>query len=790
MSKIINIIRNKRNLLFIVFWGILFLLCVVPLLSGLYGDCYNDIEVESLQSETLPISSPIISQQIILQGRMKNLGIYFVTSNTANTGGKIKISLEQGSTYAEEIMDTSKIKTSDFYYFTSHLSYFKSGNALVKIQALNSAANSSVSCVVSHTLVSGLPAALENNKVLGGPLVLKYNIFKFNFYFYYDSILLFLLLCILIITSYLLIYKRELLDKHNILFLCSFSIIFLTVSIKNPNVSVFGDPISEAAYEFWQKAHYLGFFHSLMSLMSGESMAWLERIFISISDFLSPSGKYVFTIAQFLELSFISAVTSMVCLKSFKRYFSDEIRLLFSIFVGSLLYFNYAYNFNCSSYWGTFFFIVFALMNLKSLKKYQYILGVVLAGILCLSRIFYIVLVPICIFLLIVDGKKLGRRFRILCYTIIACSSFQSIYSVCTNACLSNESFLSNIKDKGILAVIGNTFYYQVQVFNSLFTNHANINGLLSNLLYLTLFLFLICYSCYHLFKDRDKKLSSCVVALILFGLGTILIDVLTSGNWLAIAFPNNYSAKVDWNKNYFQQADFHFSFAYTSACFLGMAILYYLKSNFAARLQEFKSPVDAEKVKNTVQKIGCTCFAFVILFLGSQTANLSETMRYVPTEWKKVYKVTHQSSYYIPINVSYPVASINLSHNSYDMIFAYSQANKFIYWKDGDPQYSSDIVYNKAVIGNISNIGSMNVLSLSVLKANTNFETTYIAVFYDQSGKELTRVTQSNSTDRAYINFMLDKPLKNVYSVSLITTDGLPVYVKDAMQFGISEYK
>lgn len=781
---------NRSVLDFAATLLVLILLCAVPLVTGLYSECKTKVSVDPTGLILVPINNQAVTQKIYLQGKLLDISIYFNLSNLSNPQGTVSVKLEQGSLSEEKDVKLSKLVSGSFYQFKGDYSVFEEGSATLTVVA-NSTDKTEVSCAVSATLTSGLPAAVTSKNGLSGPLEIQYNIFTRNQYFVYDTLLFTLLLLTLILTSWLLTFKREVLGKVNYLFFCSFTIIFLSVSLNNPIASFYGQPISEAAYEFWFKAHEYGFIKSMMALMSGESLVWLERILIYVADKLSFSSKNIFVIAQIMELTFISAVTSMICLKSFRRYFCDEIRLLFSIFMGSLLFFIYGYYFYGVSYWSTFFFIAFALMNLEGLKKWQYVGGLLLTIIMCVSRIYHVVLIIACLFLLVVLGKKRGRRFRILNITAIIASTFEGLFTVyAAGKAMSNAGFLQNVIDMGIPRLINNTIYYKVQVLNSLFTHQANQNGLISNMIWLFFLVACIVIVLYMLFsKKYDSTVPAAMISLGMISLGTIAINVITSGNWKTVSFPISYSAKVNWTTNYYQQADFHFSYAYICTAFLLMGVLYVVKNYCVTVLKPYMVPENASQALQIFQKSGCLAFSVVILLLGSEVAHNKVSVTSAPTEWQAVYGVTDQVAYYVPINVDYPVATISLAHNSYPMMFGYLTDGKWGRWQDGDSAYSIDIPYTNAVLGDSSDIETKGLLSICAHKALTNFETTYIAVLFDRAGNELARIPQANSTDRVWIDFMLEKPLGNVYSVEFKLSTGESAYVNNALQLGISMY-
>lgn len=776
-----KLIGDKRFKMFLLIFMLAFI-SIVPLMSNLLIDSKNIVEVESQDSWLQTISGNKLEQDIILQGKLKNIGVYFVINSIANEEEYISVTIEQADKSITENVLVSDIISEDYNYIKFKLSEFEEGTAKLILNGENLSEGTDVNCIISKTLISGLPSAFVDSKECGGPIILKYEIFKYNMYFYYIIVLLSILVLTVVFTAFIIVYKKSWLDKYNILYICSFSIIFLVISINNPIASFLGEPISEAAYEFWYKAHEFGLLKSMMILMSGEALAWLERIFIFTADKLSNSNKYVFTIAQLMELTFIAGVISMFCLKSFKRFFRDEIRLIFTVFTGTMIFFPKLYYFYCTSYWGIFFIIAFALMEFDKLKKGQYIAGLILTIIICVSRIYYVVLIPITIFLLLCTWKNSRIRTKLYFFTVLIASTFEGVASISIGrANLENTNFVDGIKNMGIVRILENTLYYQVQIMNSFFSHQENTNGLVSNLFFLILFIGIIIAFVYTLIsKKYDNKIPCFVGALGMLSFGTIMMNVITTGSYEQVAFPINYSKKVDWTTNYYQIADHHFINAYIVICILIMLVMYLVK-------EKINKEIEINKMIKAIE-IG-SLYIFVLL-LVVQFAPVKVSAKIAPTEWKKIYGITQNESYYASINVDYGVAPISLQHNSECVLFAYDSAGNFVQWDNSRRDaYDTTKVYHTQLIGDAGNIEDRELLTLTVHKAMSNFETKYVAAFYDRQGNELARVAQANSTDRVWVDFIPDKPLENVYSIAFFLEDGREAYVSNALQIGVSAF-
>jgi hypothetical protein len=182
--------------------------------------------------------------------------------------------------------------------------------------------------------------------------------------------------------------------------------------------------------------------------------------------------------------------------------------------------------------------------------------------------------------------------------------------------------------------------------------------------------------------------------------------------------------------------------------------------------------------------------FYICALLLVMQFAPVKVSAKIAPTQWKKIYKITQNDNYYASINVDYGVAPISLEHNSVGMLFAYDSSGTYTYWDNSrTDMYDLTTAYHLQVLGNTSDIEDKEVLTLTAHKAMTNFETKYVAVFYDKQNNELARVTQANSSDREWVDFIPDNPIENVYSVAFFLEDGNVAYVNNALQIGVSSF-
>ncbi|MCI8623293.1 MAG: hypothetical protein HFG26_06460 [Provencibacterium sp.] len=795
--------QKSQWLKFLLILALFTAICVLPLCSQLYAFSRRTVTVEQKDIQLASVKDTVVSQRILLQGRMDNLKIFFYAPSGRLYGNAaVTIAVTQEGARSERTVKAQQLlvggayeipkwaretpvsKKESMYQFRGKLSGFKPGWAEVSVVGTGLPEGTDLFCGVSRTLVSGLPSAAAGINDLGAPLVLEYDILKIDGAFVYETALLIALCAVGIFTAFLLSWKPDWQERYNLLFLCVFLSIYFFVSIRQPMASLRGEPRSEAAYEFWYKAHEWGFFRSLMSLMSGEALAWMERILIWAADKLSPV-RYVFVAAQLLELTFISFVTAMPAFNAYRRYFSDEVRMAFSLFLGTALLFVKAYFFWSVSYWSLLFFIAFALLDLERLKRWQYGAGLALTAVLCVSRIFHAVLIPVALLLAAVLGKKCGRRFRGYCYTAAAASSFEMLYSLLAGQHLSGSVGLAaGIKNLGIGRILFNTLYFQLQALNSFFTAKEHFLGGISNAIFFCIWLLLAAYALQQLFKkDGNKPISCFLLSLGFISFGTIAATVVTSGSYDWVSMPYNYSAQVNWGENYYQEGDLHFAYAYICIVYLLMGGLFFAKEWL--RGSEWFASMNSLERRCTVFFGRFLTAAVFVLLCMIQSPSREIEVKVIPTEWQAISHITKNDRYFAAINAWYGVAPISLEHHSDEMIYGVDKEGRGMLWDPNKPAYEEDAPYHTAGLGAISDLEDKEILSVTARRALTNFDVCYIAVFRDADGQELARIRQANSPERIWLDFIPEEPLKGVYSISFELEDGNMAYIQDGLQVG-----
>lgn len=789
----------------------LLLLCYIPMLDTAFSYSEKEVVVERENLQYVSLKDTEVNQLVYIEGELKSLTIYFYApSGSMYNDSVVNVSLTQGdnvvtnSIVARRIAVESSYDRQDDstfedeqmlrfsrYSMEADFSCIEEGEAMLTLCGIGIPEGTDLFCLVSDTITSGLPSASANSNVLGHPLAIEYEVMVHNMYYVYDIIMLAILLLLLLVVAWSFSYKGDLL-KTNCLYLYAFFIIFTCISIQAPTAVWFGNPRSEAVYEFWYKAHTMSFGESLMSLMSGESLAWCERILMWIADRISPI-QYVFVVAQVMEAVLISALAAMPCLKTFNKYFGKFERLCFSIVLGVFTLYLKAYYFWSVSYWAVIFIVLFWFVDMKKLKNYQYLLALCFTIILCVSRIFHVIFIPVAIVVLLTIGKKQGRRFRVYCYTLILACSFEGIYSMAAGTSLVKESsLLQNIGDIGVGRIIENTIYYEVQVINSLLYGKEHMVGLTANIIGLLVIMGVIGFCIYSLLhKGKSKTIGCILLGLGILSFGTIAITVITSGSYEQVQFPHNYSTKVDWNCNYFQNCDLHFTYAYISLLFILVCFIYVLKNKVFDMMKKSIKSDEYDTAEKKIQNIFKLCIYLLLLNLVVVNAKQREKIdNSLAADWNAYYTVVDNECCFMPVNVIYRAAQISLEQNSDTWIYGIDVEGNGYFWENGDEVYTFDKPYSKADVGCISDIDTKSILSITTKKAITNFDICYVAVLRDDKGNELARIRQSNDLDRVWIDFVFDEPISGVDSIEFETEEGMTAFVENAIQIGVVSYE
>lgn len=778
-----KIVKSKpKEIKFGIYIILLSLFIILPLLSFSHSNILHTINAEVDTTNSLVIGNNNIIQNIYLQGDLKEFTLYLSKSLTQETENEVIVTLSQNNKVITCSLPISKIKSNQYNVFKGDFSKFDKGTVSVKISLKDKELEgNTIKCYLSNDYYTGLPNATANGEELNNCLAVNYQIYKFNNIYIYNIFLYLSLVVIIIFTSYTICFRDDWIQKYNLLYLCSVCIITLVICIRQPVASYLGEPISETAYDFWYNANKFNLLENLGKLEAGLYLSWLQRIIAYISTNLFDSTKYVFVIMQMFQTIFIACVCSLVCLKFFSKFFENIWRILFAFFLGTQLIWQHGYLYHILGYWGIFIIIALLFSDLNKLKKWKYIVLYAIACVCCFSKMYYVVLIPVSIYLLLLKNLQLSKRHKLLCIGLMISASLQFVLTYqLTRTVIASREGLGTIQLINPKILINNIIYYQVQVLNSFFLNKESGNPLFVNLFFLMVMVIMIVWWIRSMFSKRatliEKRVWGAIGGLGVMSLSSIAINIITDSSTSV-----DLTVMADWNNTtlmfgaLFSQQHYFF-------CKVALAIMCLVATyGILNRCVIFK--------EMTYGCNGVLVIIFTLAFIQftPQYNRYYNGIEEFPTEWKKVYKVTNNESYYIPINVGYPHSLISLCENSFGVLIGYDLDDNWKQLFHAQP-YNENHVYQSAIIGEVKDIKENPILSISVKKANVNFDAYYDIILYDKTGNILDRVTQSNSPNRRWIDFMFDKPISNIYSVEFVhTLDNTPAYITDALNIGVS---
>lgn len=760
--------ESKKNIYFLIYIIVFTILLIAPSADSITRNSYKEI-TSGINSNALYSVKDVIKQDIILEGKLQNLSIPVYMPYSGNYGdASVAVTVIQGD-YQKRVL--IPIKDISGILDLSLKKYdLSKGTATLLLEGVGFSEDTDLYVYKSDMLNTGLATAFRNDISINGPICLTYHIVLFNSIFYYSILLLIFVFFIVIGVSYLFV-NIEKFKKKNLFFWLSYLLIFLLISVNNPQTSFYAEPVSEMTYEFWYKAHNMGFFQGLMSLMSGECLVWPERILMYVSDLIAPT-KYVFLVAQIFELLLISGSASMLCMDEFDKYLPIEIRFPLSVILGSNVLFAKAYFFWSVSYWVVFFLLFFAFFDMEKMRNVNYYMGLVVTVIFCVSRLYNVVFIPIAFFCFLFQ-KERGKKFRIYCVVIAAASTFGVIYSLFAGAI----NHLSTNKGVDIILFINNTLYWYLQVFNSMIFGQIINNQLAVNFCSLVLFIVLLFWMAklYFSKNKNNMKIASIILCAGIMGAGSVMLNVATSYMSSTVQMAYNYSEKINWSETHYQNADLHFAFAYFSFIIIVCCIGCYIWRNCIA---------NNFSIKKRVMLLSLTSFVLFLCFIRNSTE--AELISNMCVDWKNTYYVTENENYYISVNNDYLVAPISLTQNSSAKIIGRDSLGNMYEWNYGDTEYTHTDLYNEADLSNIPELLNDKILALTVKKGLTNFAVAYYANLYDINGNLISSVRQTNDTNRIFADFFFEEPIQGVAKISFTLEEGYPVYVMDALQFGL----
>ncbi|WP_157859526.1 hypothetical protein [Leptotrichia buccalis] len=706
----------------------------------------NDINVEA-ESEILKGTQ--IYQDIYIPKNMKKYGIIFATYARKNTG-KIRVKIVQNSVEKEELIDISKLKDNDVRYINLNYKAFKKGMARLVIEGIDGVAGNAVTVYKSEDVSLG--KMVVNNQNTGKGILQKMEYREVNSMTRVQ-------IALTIFIFFLLLYIDRLMEreKDKKLYFTTIVLIYFLITIKAPTVTIFTEPFAEIVTNYFVNVTTMGTIKNLFSMDAGYLPLYLRLITLIVVKGLRMSPRISVILMQNFAMLLMLSINSVFILNNYKKYGSIFFRFTVSLILGNFSIFPFfeTHVFVDLPYFNLVAIILISLLDFESLSKKKFILLMISVPILCFSKSYFLLFLPISVLISIIFWKKIYRRQKIYLFLLGLSALFQVMYMYFNKdgwKVYSNSDVNLNFID-----IVNNIFYPIFQNVRYLFyPNITSSNILNMNLIFSIITILGIISGIYYLYRYRNKE-SIISVALIMITFGATLLNIVSKIS----------NDKISWKSTSGIIENRHSFFILIPIIFFGILFIYnYLKEE-----------KDDRKKSRVYTLIGLLLFTRFLIFDNSLLPNLKESY----SDWSIYSKFYNENEYLIPIEPSFWSTSKNVDVH-------------YTGYRDIHPIIRDDTKIKKMFINPyiIKQIHEINFespiylthLYLTRLRAD-NFNKLKVRG-YDSNGNVVVELNQLNDKARKNIGFRNYKRVK-ISKIEIFTEDSQEAYVFPTVLYGIA---
>ena len=743
--KMMTVAKWKKRLPFIfLFLGIL-ISCVSYIISNTEIKIFtNDINVEA---ENEILKGTRIYQDIYIPKNLKKYGIIFATYARKNTG-KIRVKIVQGSIEKEELIDVSKLKDNDVRYLNLNYKAFKKGIARLIIEGVDGTSGNAVTVYKSEDISLG--KMVVNNQNTGKGILQKMEYREANSMTKVQIVLT-------IFVFFLLIYIDKLIEekKDKKLYFVTVILMYLLLTIKAPTITVFTEPFAEIVTNYFVNATTMKTINALFSTDAGYLSLYSRLITLIVIKGFRMSPQISVILMQNFAILLMLFINSLFILNNYKKYGNIFFRFTVSLILGSFSIFPFfeTHVFVDLPYFNLVAIILISLLDFESLSKKKFILLMISVPILCFSKSYFLLFLPISVLISIIFWKKIYRRQKIYLFLLGLSALFQVMYMYFNKdgwKVYSNSDVNLNFID-----IVNNIFYPIFQNVRYLFyPNITSSNILNMNLIFSIITILGIISGIYYLYRYRNKE-SIISVALIMITFGATLLNIVSKIS----------NDKISWESTPGIIENRHSFFILIPIIFFGILFIYnYLKEEKNER-----------KKSRIYTLIGLLLFIRFLVFDNTMLPNVRESY----SDWKIYSKFYNENEYLIPVEPSLWSTSKNVDVH----YTGYREIHPII----RDDTKIKKIFINPYIIKQIHEINFespiyLTHLYLTRLRAD-NFNKLKVRG-YDSNGNVVVELNQLNDKARKNIGFRNYKRVK-ISKVEIFTEDSQEAYVFPTILYG-----
>lgn len=722
------------------------LFSISPVLIANYNNYNKNYSIPRGSENAIEIQSgDIISQEVIIKNKIKNLGFLIATGgNERENKGHITISLQQKEIVSSYTMDISEFEDWSYISPKLDLKKFTTGNAILSITTDDTEIGSSIYIVTSTQNIYEIPAASMNSKTLPGPLYVTYTFYdSIDIPVIYNISISFLLLLCIIFLSIELSTK----ERNCIIYLLTTLMLFLIICMRYPTFTLNNNAWAEVGVNYIPWASEKGFFENLFSLEAGLYLNFLGRIVSFLVVHILPSLHYAPLIINIIATLIMSAMAATISSGVLNKYISSIESIIISILLFTCLVDGETAAVPLQmGYWGIIPIIVFfvALIGNVPLSRGQVILFMCTSILCILSKMSFVILIPTGALLLILLYKYISRKAKYYTIIIMIFALIQGIVSEVLRY-KSNISGTGDIKIPSLFELINGLFYYQVQLWNTLFPKLTNSNFVLYNWLFLCFIIFIIITCLYNIYIKRDIKFFS----------GILLLLCLSFSNLGLILLTDIFSVdeqKINWNEVIHLPMNRTYFFSYIPIIvILILSFRFYIEC-YSKNFVFFK--------RNSYMMLYIALF-FICSFQSYWSSTYFTNIMEDAGDWDSYYQQFANNNYYIPISpLNWAIQS-----NSTASTLELAEIKNEITLENS----MEDIFFIYAKKENSTNQLSANV---------------YYINLYDENKKLIETIPQINSNNKNYIGFYFSNPLSNIKYISFTYSNGQLAYISNFITF------
>lgn len=764
-----------------IIWILFFIIGIlIPCFTYIYDNLNKTMVTNSYNLEVTNeiIKGNKISQEIYVPGKINKFGLMFGTYMRKNSG-KVKISFEQNHEIkTEKTLDVSEIENDKINYIKMNFSKIKKGKATLIVEGIDGKENNSIVLYKSSDVSLGKIDKEPNNKGL---------VFEMSYYLITKTVIIQIFYLFLTGMCYTLIYKMSRNNKKynkRLYFLTSIMIFFM-INVKVPIVSFNSEPYVETLSNFLFFGRNENFLNNLFISDSGYWPLFQRLIGLVIIKLFHFNLKWIIFIMQNTGVIFITLFSSLFVLEKFQKYGIFLFRLCIAIILGggvtltSSIEGYYFFNF---TYYGIVALIFISLLDLNKLSKKIYIFILIFSFFINISKLYFIILFPITIFIFLFFWKKITDREK-LYLIIISFSNFIQILYI-----KFNNSGNGLLESKINIPDINNLLYRITQQFIFLFFPEVNnsYNIAFLNITFLIIWFLFIGLNIYFFVSLKNKEIVISLI-LILIIIGTTFLNILTTGKMFG------WNSEFEWMKTSNIINMRHSLFINISYITLLVLTLYNINILFFKNNSNF---MFYEKFKNFFYLI--MIFVLIIRFsaFDNNVINsdypVSLKKEEVISDWNNYNVFFKESDYIIPFNHTLALSKGNINiysvtHNKLEKlmpVLVSPEQKKLIKYNRGGVFWLGKTAENINQTSEISFEKEISVSYIYAERLRANNLNKIKAIGFNKNNEIVWNSEQLNNPEKQFVGFKINNSEK-IKRIKFYTFNNNITFVKDRIFIG-----